>query len=226
MALLRSLRTPMFATLFAGQTVSRVGDFLYNIALSWWVLEKTGSATAVGGVGIASVAPMLLFLLIGGVAVDRLPRIRVMIASDIGRGIAVTLMTFLAISNLLEVWHVYFITLFFGITDAFFHPAYTATVPQITPKEDLTSANSLTSMSIQLARIAGPPIGAVLIAAGGTSLAFGINAASFLSLPSFSYRYCPTIPRLSAPSTPNNRLLFLPMSAKGLAWSPNRRGYG
>ena len=86
MLLFRSLTYRPFALLWAGQTISRIGDYLYQIALAWWVLEKTGSATAMGAVLICSLVPMLLFLLIGGVAVDRLPRVRVMLASDLARG--------------------------------------------------------------------------------------------------------------------------------------------
>jgi hypothetical protein len=70
MRLLDSLRHRPFALLWSGQTVSRLGDSLYRIALSWWVLEKTGSATAMGTVTLFTFAPMLLFLLIGGVLVD------------------------------------------------------------------------------------------------------------------------------------------------------------
>src|SRR5262245_2068620 len=82
-----SLKHRSFALLWSGQTISRLGDSLYRVALAWWVLEKTGSATAMGTVLICSMTPMLIFLLLGGVAVDRLPRLRLMIGSDVLRGI-------------------------------------------------------------------------------------------------------------------------------------------
>jgi DHA3 family tetracycline resistance protein-like MFS transporter len=66
MNVLRSLKHRPFALLWTGQTISRLGDSLYRIALSWWVLEKTGSAVAMGTVLIFSQIPLLLFLLIGG----------------------------------------------------------------------------------------------------------------------------------------------------------------
>ena len=68
LSLLRALRHRIFAFLLVGQTVSRVGDFLYEIALAWWVLQKTGSPVAMAGVLVFAFTPMLLFLLIGGVA--------------------------------------------------------------------------------------------------------------------------------------------------------------
>ena len=73
-----------------------MGDSLYRIALSWWILEKTGSAAAMGALAVFCLVPMLLFLLVGGVVVDRLPRFRIMLASDIVNTIVVALVTVLA----------------------------------------------------------------------------------------------------------------------------------
>jgi DHA3 family tetracycline resistance protein-like MFS transporter len=177
--LLRSLSCPPFAWLWTGQTISRLGDTLYRIALSWWVLEKTGSAAVMGTVLIFSFTPMLLFLLIGGVAVDRFPRLKVMLLSDLLRGVIVLVVTALAFTRRLEIWHVYTASILFGLVDAFFQPAYTAVVPEITPPEVLTSANSLSGLSAQFANIAGPSIGALLVNLGGTSLGFALDGLSF-----------------------------------------------
>jgi MFS family permease len=139
-ALFRSFSSRSFALVWAGQTLSRVGDFLYQVALAWWVLEKTGSATAMAKVLIFSFAPMLVFLLIGGVAVDRLPRIGVMFASDIGRGVVMAAVAALAFAGALEIWHLYVASLVFGVVDSFFQPAYVAAVPELVPEEHLPSA--------------------------------------------------------------------------------------
>src|SRR5688500_7499796 len=179
LSLLRAFRYRSFALLWAGQTLSRIGDFLYELSLAWWVLQKTGSAAAMGSVLIVSFTPMLLFLLIGGVAVDRFPRARLMFASDLLRGVVVGAVALLAFSDLLEIWHVYIASLVFGFVDAFFQPAYTAMVPTIVPPEDLPSANSLTSMSIQTGRIVGPVLAAAIIGLGGTPLAFALNGLTF-----------------------------------------------
>ena len=179
-ALFKSLTHRSFALLWSGQTISRLGDSLYRVALAWWVLEQTGSATAMGTVLILSFTPMLLFLLIGGVAVDRFPRVRVMLASDILRGAVVGVVALLAFGGSLAIWHVYLASIVFGFVDAFFQPAYTAAVPEITPSEVLPSANSLTSLSSQFAGIAGPALGAAIVAMGGTPAAFALDALSFL----------------------------------------------
>jgi DHA3 family tetracycline resistance protein-like MFS transporter len=180
MSSLRALRLRPFALLWSGQTISRLGDSLYRIALSWWILEKTGSAAALGALAIFSLVPMLLFLLVGGVVVDRLPRFRIMLACDVVNTLVVGLVAVLAYTDQLQLWHVYAVSVVFGLAEAFFFPAYTASVPQIVGAEELPSANSLTSLSWQLSGVIGPTIGAIIVAAGGTSLAFGLDSVSFL----------------------------------------------
>jgi MFS family permease len=149
------------------------------VALAWWVLQATGSAAAMGTVLIFSFSPMIIFLLIGGVAVDRLPRLRVMFASDLASGLAVLAVAALAALGRLEIWHVYVASMIFGFLQAFFFPAYNAVVPDLTPAEALPSANSLTSLSQQLSGIVGPAIGAWVVAAWGTPAAFAVNGLSF-----------------------------------------------
>lgn len=179
MQLLSSLTHRPFALLWSGQTISRVGDQLYGIALAWWILEKTGSAKVQGTVFIFSMTPMLLFLLLGGVVVDRFARSRVMLASDLLRGVLASAIALLVFFNRLEVWHLLIAAMIFGFVSAFFRPAYMAVVPEITPPDKLPSANSLTSMSAQLIGILGPSLGAFLVALGGTALAFALDGLSF-----------------------------------------------
>jgi MFS transporter, DHA3 family, tetracycline resistance protein len=179
MNVLRSLKHRPFALLWTGQTTSRLGDSLYRIALSWWVLEKTGSAVAMGTVLIFTQIPLLLFLLIGGVVVDRLPRIRIMFASDVLCGLVITFVAFFSWFDLLQIWHIYVASILFGFVEAFFFPAYQAIIPEITPSELLTSANSLNGLSQRLTGIVGPSLGAALVAAGGTPVTFALDALSF-----------------------------------------------
>ncbi len=179
MNLFKSLSHRPFALLWSGQTISRFGDSLYRIALAWWVLEKTGSATQMGIVVFFSLTPMILFLLIGGVVVDRLPRLRVMLSSDLLSGLVISIVAILAYTGQLELWHIYIASLLFGFVEAFFFPAYSAAVPEITPSEMLPSANSLTDLSRQLTGMIGPSVGAIIVALGGTPLAFALDALSF-----------------------------------------------
>jgi len=180
MNLTQALRYRPFALLWSGQTISRFGDSLYLIALMWWVVEKTGSASVAGNVSFFTILPMVIFLLVGGVAADRLPRVRVMIASDWARAALVGLIALLVATDRLEIWHIYAVSLLFGFVDAFFQPAYSALVPEVTPVQYLASANALTSLSRTLSGIVGPAVGAALVKLGGTPTAFALNALSFV----------------------------------------------
>lgn len=176
---LRALRSRPFALVWSGQALSRIGDFLFEIALAWWILEQTGSAALLATLLATLFIPNLLFLLIGGVAGDRFNRVRIMVTADVVRAIVMGIVALLAWFHLLQVWHLLVLNLIMGFVDAFFQPAYTAAVPDLVPEADLPSANALTSLSIQLGRIAGPALGAGIVALGGTMLAFALNGLTF-----------------------------------------------
>lgn len=197
MTYVAALKVRSFALLWTGQAISRVGDHLYQVALAWWVLQETGSVAVMGTVLLCSMLPMLVCALPAGVYVDRLPRAKLMLTSDLVRGIITTIVTMLAATQQLAVWHVYLASALFGCVDAFFQPAYIALVPALTPPEALPSANALTSLSAQVGRFAGPILGAALIAAGGTPLAFALDAASFF----ISAAFLLPLRRHSAPLT-------------------------
>jgi DHA3 family tetracycline resistance protein-like MFS transporter len=179
MNLFHALSYRSFALLWSGQALARCGDSLYRVALAWWVLEKTGSATAMSLVFIFSSIPMLLFLLVGGVAVDRFARPRVMFACDAARGILATAVALLAYLDQLQLGHIYLASAAFGLISAFFRPAYIAVLPELTADDALKSANSLTVLSAHIASILGSALGAVLVSAGATALAFGLNGLAF-----------------------------------------------
>lgn len=179
MTLLRSLSCRAFAFLWSGQTISQLGDSMYRFTLVWWAMNQTNSALETSVILFCSVLPMLLFVLIGGVAVDRWPRVPIMLISDIMRGIVVMFVAVLAQQGTLEIWHIYVASLLFGTVDAFFQPAFTALVPQITPEEVLPSANSLATISNRTMGVIGPLLGATLVALVGTAGVFAINGLSF-----------------------------------------------
>ena len=179
MTIFRAFTHRSFALLWSGQTISRLGDSLFTLALAWWVLQKTHSATAMGIVLICNTVPFLLFLLFGGVASDRLPRMRLMLGSDLIRGGVVIMIAFLAFQQWLQLWQIFALNTLFGTVDAFFSPSYRALVPDLMPTEVLSSANSLTSISTDVAQFIGPAIGALIIALGGTALAFALDGVSF-----------------------------------------------
>lgn len=149
------------------------------MALAWWVLEKTGSAVAMGTVFVLTTVPMLIFVLFGGVLGDRVPRLWVLLISDLLRGLIISLAAGLAFTDALEIWQVYVFSLCLGFINAFFRPALRAVVPEVIPAEDLPSANSLTQLGQQLSGIGGPALGAAVVFWGGTPFAFALDGLSF-----------------------------------------------
>ncbi len=177
----RALRSRPFALLWTGQTISALGDGAYTTALAWAVLVLTGSATAMGVVVVARTVPMLLFLLVGGVAADRLPRRLVMLASDAGRAIAVLAIAVLGWFGLLQLWHLIVLAFLFGVVSGFFMPAYMSIAPELVPVEALPSANSLSGLSRQMTSLLGPLIGAALVAGVGPQGAFFFDGLTFIA---------------------------------------------
>jgi DHA3 family tetracycline resistance protein-like MFS transporter len=178
-ALLRALAHRPFALLWAGQTISRLGDAILAIALAWWVLEETGSAAAMGTVLAVRTVPELVFLLVGGVAVDRFSRLGVMLLADVLRAAIVGLLAALAWADALTLAHVLAASALFGAVTAFFYPAYQAVIPDLLPAEALTSANSLRGLGNRAMGLVGPAVGAAIVATGGPALAFALDGLSF-----------------------------------------------
>jgi Arabinose efflux permease len=124
--------------------------------------------------------PTIILLLVGGIVVDRFSRLQLMLYADAVRILIVGLMALLATTQRLELWHVWIINALCGTVDAFFYPAAYAAIPDIVAPSDLASANSLRSLGARGAAIIGPGLVGLLIAQGGTALAFTIDAGSFL----------------------------------------------
>ncbi|PWT75470.1 MAG: MFS transporter [Chloroflexi bacterium] len=176
----RALRSPAFALLWSGQTISALGDGAFFIALAWQILVLTRSGTAMGIVLVAQSIPRLLFLLLGGVAADRIPRRLVMLWSDGGRALLVGAIAALGWFGLLQFWVLVVLALCFGLADAFFLPAFQSIPPLLVETEALTSANALTSLSQELSILLGPALGAALVAISGASGAFAFDSLTFL----------------------------------------------
>lgn len=174
------LRQRNFGLLWTGQLISTLGDNIFRIALAWEVLILTGSVLAMGIIFFVTLIPTLIFALFGGVAADRLPRRLMMLWSDCGRGCLVGLCALLAWLHLLQFWQLAGLSLFFGIADSFFTPAFQAIIPSLIEGDRLQTANALTRLTTLVSRIIGPPLGAVcIVAVGGPSGAFALDAFSF-----------------------------------------------
>ncbi len=179
-ARLNLLRVRNFRNLFAGETVSMIGDGLFPVAVTFAVLDLTHSGTDVGLVLAAFSVPMVLFTLIGGVWADRLPREWVMIASDVVRFVTLGLFALLLMTGRAEIWSLCLLGFLYGVGDAFFFPSFTALVQQIVPRERFQEANALRGISDGFGWFVGPSISGVLVAVIGPGGAIAIDAATFL----------------------------------------------
>ena len=155
------LRERDFRNLFIGQAASTIGDRIVFVALALYVTQ-IGSPTDVGIVLAAATLPLVGFLLIGGVWADRLPRHRVMIATDLIRFALHALLATLILFDVMRIWHLVVIEALFGTAEAFFRPAYTALMPTILPAYALRGGNALTALSQRVGIVVGPLIGGAI----------------------------------------------------------------
>jgi MFS family permease len=172
------LRHREFRLLFAGQTASTLGDQVVRVALALYVTQ-IGSPTDVGIVLAANAVPLLVFLLLGGVWADRLPRHRLMLAADAIRGALHALLAVLILTGTVEIWHIVLIEACFGSAEAFFRPAYTGLIPQTVPPEQLQPAKAATGLVETLSGFAGPALATALVVGVGGGWAFAVDAATF-----------------------------------------------
>lgn len=179
--ILEPLRIRDFVLLFAGSGVSLLGDGVYIVTVAWQVYEISNAPTALSLVGVAWTLPIVLFVVVGGVLGDRFDRRRLMIVSDGIRAIAIGAIAVLALTGVLELWHMISLVFVYGIGEALFAPSFQAIVPDVVPRHLLVQANSLQQLAEPIAfRLAGPALGGIVIAAFGTGEAFVIDALTFV----------------------------------------------
>ena len=174
------LRETAFALLFAGRAVSALGDRIVPVALAFAVLELTGSVTDLGIVFAAQSVPLVVFVLLGGVWADRLPRQLVMLASDGVRALAQGLTAALLVSGAAHVWEIAALQAVYGTAEAFFAPASTAVLPQTVDQSSLQQANALLGLSGNVAAVLGPALAGVLVATAGPGWGLAVDAATFV----------------------------------------------
>jgi len=176
----RVLRHRDFRFLWLASSSSVIGDYLVTVALALFVIDRTGSATDLGFVLAAKALPLIILLLVGGVWADRLPRHRVMIATDLVCCSLHGLLAVLIFAGKVPLWQIVAIEVGFGSAEAFFRPAADGLLPQTVPEEDIQQARALTAMSNNIAEFAGPALATVLVLGAGAGWAFALDAATFL----------------------------------------------
>ncbi len=164
-----------------GATVSNVGTWMQRTAQDWIVLTKLThhDAAAVGIVMALQFGPLVLLLPLTGFAADHLDRRRLLLVTQTIMGLLALGLGILTITGLLELWQVYLFALLLGCVGAFDSPARQTFVSDLVPEAELSNAVALNSASFNAARMIGPAIAGILIAAVGSAWVFFLNAASF-----------------------------------------------
>src|ERR1700685_2684571 len=176
----RVLRHPDFRYLFLGQTASAIGDQVVIVALALFITRKTGSATDLGLVLAAQSLPMVALMLLGGVWADRLPRQRIMLATDLGRPALHLTVAILIFTGAITIFELVLIEAAFGACRAFFQPAFTGLVPQTVPESMIHDATALSQSTQTLAILIGPALSTALVLGVGAGEAFLFDAATFV----------------------------------------------
>jgi MFS family permease len=196
-SLLRGNRN--FRLLFIGQTISQLGDWFNAVAVYALLLDLTGSATAVAWMMVVQFMPIAIFGPLAGVVVDRLNRRTVMMTADVLRGFLI--LGLLIVRRPDQVWIAYAVMAATVSASAFFEPARTATIPNLTSRDELLPANALSSATWSAMLAIGASVGGIVTALLGRNVAFTINALSFFASAAFiaATRYDATPPKVERP---------------------------
>ncbi|HEY7319242.1 MAG TPA: MFS transporter [Candidatus Binatia bacterium] len=182
---------------------SAVGSQISTIAVAWQVYEISNSPFQLGLTGLFRALPVIVFSLPGGVVADRMDRRRLLIVTQALAALLALILGVLTSTGQVQVWHIYAITFLSGAVGIFDAPARTALIPLLVSSEQLASAYALNITWRQIATLAGPFLGGIVISAFGLSTSYYIDALSFLSviicLAFMRARPAPTVEKRESP---------------------------
>jgi MFS family permease len=178
-----SLGVRNFRLFAVGQVISNTGTWMQRVAQDWLILQLThGSGTAVGIATGLQFLPLLMFSLWGGMIADRYPKRRVLMVTQASMGALALILGVLAVTGVVQPWHVYLLAFGLGMATMVDNPTRQSFAIEMVGRSDLQNAIALNSAVFNLARIAGPAVAGIVISLIGTSAAFFLNAASYLTV--------------------------------------------
>ncbi len=182
-AMWRALTHRNFRLFFYGQSISLVGTWMTRIATGWLVYRLTGSALMLGIVGFAGQFPSFLLAPFAGVFIDRSNRHHLLILTQVLAMLQALAMAVLTLAHLITIWQVVALSVLQGLINAFDMPTRQSLIVElIENKDDLSNAIAINSSMVNAARLIGPSIGGVLIAAVGEGWCFMTDAVSYLAV--------------------------------------------
>ena len=178
----RALRGRNYRLYWIGQLVSLTGTWMQTTAQGWLVLQLTHSPLALGLVTTLQFLPAMLLSLFGGVIADRVPKYRLILATQVAALVQALLFGVLVGTGAIQLWHVYALALALGVISAIDMPTRQAFVFELVGREELANAVALNSLLFNGARVIGPAVAGVLIERIGIAPAFYLNAVSFVAV--------------------------------------------
>ena len=177
-----ALKHRNYRLFISGQVISLSGTWMQRVAQAWLVYELTKSAFALGVIGFATRAPVIVFSLFAGVLADRVDKRRILVTSQVVAMVQAAVLAVLTLTGTVEFWHVALLGALLGTTQAFDAPTRHSFFKEMVGSEDLMNAIALNSTAFNTARLAGPAIAGVLIYTIGLAGCFVVNAASYLAV--------------------------------------------
>jgi MFS family permease len=179
---LRSLRARNYRLFIGGQLISLVGTWMQTVAQSWLVYRMTDSGAMLGLIGFAGQIPVFVLAPLGGVIADRFDRRRVLIGTQSTMMVLALTLAGLTLSGVIEVWQIFVLASLLGLANAFDIPARQAFIVQMVYRDDLVNAIALNSSMVNGARIVGPAVAGIVVAAVGEGWCFLLNGLSYIAV--------------------------------------------
>lgn len=176
------LTQPTFRMMWLAVLVGNIGTWIHDVAAAWVMAENTGSPFMVAAVQSATTLPVVLLAVFAGTLADIVDRRKYLIVAQLWMVLVAGTLATLAHLELLGPWTLIGLTFALGIGAAMAMPAQQATVPELVPRQLLSPAVALSSLSMNIARAIGPAIGGLIVASAGIEWGFAINALSFLGI--------------------------------------------
>ena len=179
---LRALRHRNFRLFFGGQAISLAGSWMQSVAQAWLVLTLTNDPLYLGVVAAAQWTPVLVLGLFGGLIADALPKRPTLIALEAVMATLAVVLGVLTLTGVVEVWMILVLAILLGCVNAIEMPVRQAFAVEMVGRADIVNAIALNSATFNAARVVGPAVAGLMIAAFDISIAFLINGASFLAV--------------------------------------------
>ncbi len=198
-----ALRVEAYRWIWIGSFISNIGTWIQKVGQPWLILQLSASPFLLGLDGFLQDIPLLLFLLVGGVVVDKFDKRKILMLSQVVQLSAALTISVLIVLGEIRIPVILVLSFVVGCMQAFSTPAYLSFIPEIVGQAHLANAVALNSMQFNLSRLIGPVIGGLLLGSIGVAWCFGLNALSFVAM-FVVLLFAPSSPPSDARVSPNS----------------------